>query len=102
MPDTTTDTKRCPFCAEDVRAEAIRCKHCGTWLCENPLQHEWFRSRDGRIAGVCAGLGEEFHISVTLIRVLFVLATIFSGGLGLIVYIALWFIMPKRPSRVRE
>lgn len=24
--------KRCPFCAEDVRAEAVKCKHCGSEL----------------------------------------------------------------------
>ena len=24
--------KKCPFCAEDVRAEAIKCKHCGSAL----------------------------------------------------------------------
>jgi hypothetical protein len=28
--------KRCPFCAEDVKVEAIKCKHCGSALTVTP------------------------------------------------------------------
>jgi len=24
--------KRCPFCAEDIAFEAVKCKHCGEWI----------------------------------------------------------------------
>lgn len=27
-----SDTKICPFCAEEIRAKAKKCKHCGEWL----------------------------------------------------------------------
>jgi hypothetical protein len=26
------DTKECPFCAEEIKAAAKKCKHCGEWL----------------------------------------------------------------------
>jgi len=27
--------KKCPFCAEDIQSDALKCKHCGEWLTEN-------------------------------------------------------------------
>lgn len=58
------------------------------------------RSQDRMVAGVAGGLAEYFDIDPTLVRVLFVLLTLFSGGgLGIITYIVLWVIMPE-PTEV--
>lgn len=57
-----------------------------------------YRSRKNRIiAGVAGGLGEFLDIDPTVIRVLFVLLTIF-GGSGIVIYIVLWFLMPQNPK----
>ena len=54
-----------------------------------------YRSQTNRlVAGVCGGLGEYFNIDATLIRVLFVVFTVF-GGAGLIIYLAMWIIVPN-------
>jgi phage shock protein PspC (stress-responsive transcriptional regulator) len=47
------------------------------------------------IAGVCAGLAEQFGVSVTALRLAAVLFTLF-GGWGVIVYLILWIIMPYK------
>lgn len=54
------------------------------------------RPRNGKIiAGVCAALATRFGISKTLVRIAFVLFGLF--GVGELVYIALWIIIPKAP-----
>ena len=47
------------------------------------------------IAGVCAALPNRFGTSRALVRVGFVLFGLF--GVGEIVYIALWIVIPKEP-----
>ena len=55
------------------------------------------RPRQGRvIAGVCAGLAARFGISVTLIRVVFVIFALTS--VGELVYLLLWVVIPKAPE----
>ena len=46
------------------------------------------------VAGVCGGIGEYLQVDPTLVRVFFVLGTIFTGGLGLLGYIVLIVMMP--------
>jgi phage shock protein PspC (stress-responsive transcriptional regulator) len=55
------------------------------------------RSRRHRmIAGVCGGLADWLGWDPTLVRVLYVLVSIFSAGFpGLLVYIILWVVMPE-------
>ena len=52
---------------------------------------------DRQIAGVCGGLAEYFGIDPTIVRILFVLATL-AGGPGLIAYIVLALVIPDQSS----
>ena len=53
-----------------------------------------WRSKDDKwIAGVCGGLGHRYDISSNLIRVVFILLTIF-GLAGIIIYLLLWVLIP--------
>jgi phage shock protein C len=91
--------KHCPYCAEAIRAEAVKCRWCGSMLGSNALTRTWYRSRHGKmIAGVCAGLAAEFGVSVTMVRLAFLLGTLIGGGMGIIIYLALWVVMPYAPE----
>ena len=58
------------------------------------------RSRNDRVlAGVCGGLAAWLGWSSTLVRVLYVVISIFSAAFpGIIVYLILWLVMPKAQS----
>jgi phage shock protein PspC (stress-responsive transcriptional regulator) len=52
-------------------------------------------SQNNRIAGVCGGLAESFGWDAGRLRVVWVLATIFTAFAGVVIYLALWYLMPK-------
>ncbi len=59
----------------------------------------YLSSSDRRIAGVCGGLGEYFDVDSTLIRLLWVLGSLFTGLiLGLIAYVLAVVLIPHDPT----
>ena len=57
-----------------------------------------YRSDDGIIAGVCAGIAEYCDIDPVIVRILAVLLSISSFGAVVLVYVLLWLVMPRRVS----
>lgn len=49
--------------------------------------------RDRILGGVAGGLADFFDVDSTLVRIIFVLLTIFGGG-GIIIYLILWILVP--------
>ena len=58
--------------------------------------------RSGKIAGVCAGLADYFGWEAWLVRVLVVSATLFGMQFLILLYIAGWFILDKKPKQVKS
>jgi len=54
------------------------------------------------IAGVCGGLAEHLGWSPARTRIVWVLATIFTAFAGVVVYLALWFLMPEAPPEPKK
>lgn len=55
-------------------------------------------SKNGKIAGVCAGVAAYFGWEAWLVRIIFVSAVLLAGGpFFIMAYIAAWFILDKKP-----
>lgn len=53
-------------------------------------------SSDRWVAGVCGGIAEYFGWDPAIVRLAYVLLSVFSAAFpGLLVYIILWLIMPQ-------
>lgn len=59
------------------------------------MEKRLFRNEHDKVlAGVSSGIAEYMEVDVTIIRLLFVLSTIFLVGTGVLVYIVMWIIVP--------
>ncbi len=58
------------------------------------------RSRKGRmLAGVCAGVADYFSLDVTLVRVIWAVVSLITGGAGVLAYLAAWVIIPDEGEK---
>lgn len=58
-------------------------------------QRKLFRDTDNAIiAGVAEGFANYTAIDATIIRLVFVLLAVFGSGLGIVIYLVLWLVMP--------
>lgn len=54
------------------------------------------RSRNEKlIAGVCGGLAKYFGLDVVLVRIAYILLSVFTAFAGILVYLILMMVMPQ-------
>ena len=97
----------CTHCGVALDEKALFCSQCGA---STPVgrprpstaaPHRLTRPRDNvKAAGVCAGFARYLGMDVTLVRILWVVLTIWPPLVGLIAYIVCWAVMPKDPPEV--
>jgi len=62
-----------------------------------------YRSRSERVlTGIAGGIAEYLEVDPTVVRILWVLAAIFSGGLAVLLYIVLAFVIQPNPYQTRR
>ncbi len=95
----------CTKCGIEMKESDRFCAQCGTPTgrgvrppVPGGVYNRLSRPRDDRkVAGICSGIARYLGVDVTLVRILAVVLAIWPPGVGLIVYIVCWFIMPNDP-----
>jgi phage shock protein C len=90
----------CTKCGVELQDGVNFCSRCGNrtaaWTAEDyrprPLMLD---KQNKKIAGVCAGFARYFDMDITLMRVIWLALALCSGGLGFIVYLAAWILIPS-------
>jgi phage shock protein PspC (stress-responsive transcriptional regulator) len=92
MDETTR--RPCPYCAEDIAVQAIRCPHCRTRLSTfDPTA--WHRDYpERRVAGVAAAVAHATAVPVGAVRLGFAVLT-FVHLLGPLLYGLGWLFIPR-------
>jgi phage shock protein PspC (stress-responsive transcriptional regulator) len=90
----------CTQCGTLLSANARFCSNCGFAVAAAPGGRVMplLRPRTGRqIAGVCLALARSYGWDATAVRIIAVIALVFSSGLLGIAYVAAWVTIPEEP-----
>lgn len=53
---------------------------------------------DRMIVGVASGIGRYFNVDPTLVRVTFAVTGLLTGGIAVLAYPIMWFLIPAEPA----
>ena len=89
--------RTCPFCGEQIRTAATRCRYCRSRL--TTLDPErWYRDHpERRVAGVASAVARALAVPVGAVRLGFIVLT-FVHLIGPLLYGALWLLIPFAPG----
>ena len=101
---TLVPTKTCPYCAEQIKAESKKCRHCGEIVDHQMRELEALKSQRNSPnvfmnAGGGASSSSSSNDSMQLRKFphwIHILLTIFTGGLWLPVYLLMFIFRNKR------
>jgi len=68
---------------------------------DRPGANRLSRSPDGLLAGICEGIGRQVGIDPNWLRAAWVVAALFFGT-GLLLYLVLWWVLPRSDSLPEE
>jgi phage shock protein C len=89
----------CNFCGKCIQDDARLCAYCGRVVMGANACKRLERPRvDRKFGGVCAAFARYFDMDVAVVRILWVLAAIFTVPFAIVAYFVAWVIIPEEPE----
>ena len=91
----------CSRCAREIEADSRYCRFCGTTVLPAGERRRLMRSvTDRRIAGVCGGIADYLNVDSTIVRLAWVVLSIWPGAIicGVLAYAVAWLVIPAPPA----
>ncbi len=95
----------CRSCGIEIPDSSRFCQQCGASTVNNGFTSSTGKPgraltrprNEKKMAGVCAGLARYLGIDVTLVRIVMLVLALWPPGVGVIIYIVCWIVMPQDP-----
>lgn len=89
----------CPRCTREIEADSRYCRYCGAAAAPGERRRLTRSVSDRRIAGVCGGIAEYLNVDVTIVRLAWIVLSIWPGAIicGVIAYAVAWLVVPEAP-----
>jgi phage shock protein C len=91
----------CGNCQSDIADGSNFCYVCGArqavpaYVPVGPPRRLTRSVTDSKLGGVCGGLAEYWGVDSTIVRLIWVLAVIFTIPLAIVAYFVAWIVMPR-------
>lgn len=87
---------------EEGSEEFINSEEYITKYCKYKNMKKLYKSSENKVwAGIIGGIGEYLNVDPVVLRVIWVLTTVFTGVIpGLVIYFASYFIIPKKTHSI--
>ena len=92
----------CSQCGREIAESSNYCSLCGAHQrTAASFKRLTLSASDSKLAGVCGGIADYMGVDATIVRLIWLILSVFPGGIvgGVVAYLVAWIVIPKAGMR---